>query len=193
VREAQVAGRAGSGIGVRAVMGAWVWVVAASLALAAFSAMAQEKWSQWDIDFDEDKKEWKEIEARMPAAPRPEDLLPFEASGASAHRFFIDARSLSIGEDGVVRYTLVVKTAGGATNTTFEGMRCESREQKYYAVGQPNGGWVRARSPQWRRIEQRELNNHHRVLYADYLCDGRMPVASVREVVQTLKFGSPVK
>lgn len=164
-----------------------------SVALAASNIPEQEKWHQWDIDFDEGKKEWKEIEAKMPAAPRPEDLLPFEASGASAHRFFLDARSLSIGEDGVVRYTLVVKTSGGATNTTFEGMRCELRQQKYYAVGQPNGTWVRARNPQWRRIEQRDLNNHHRVLYADFFCDGKTPVASVREVVQTLKYGGPVK
>jgi hypothetical protein len=168
-------------------------LLGAGLMLAAFTAPAQEKWSQWDIDFDEDKTEWKEIEGRMPAAPRPEDLLPFEASGASTHRFFIDARSLSIGEDGVVRYTLVVKTEGGAANTTFEGIRCEMRQQKYYAVGQPNGGWTRARNPQWRRIEQRDLNNHHRVLYGDFFCDGKTPVASVREVIQTLKYGAPVK
>lgn len=169
-------------------------LLVASLALAASSIPgSQDKWHQWDIDFDEDKKAWKEIEARMPPAPRPEDLAPFEASGASPHRFFIDTRSLSIGEDGVVRYTLVVKTAGGATNTTFEGMHCELRQQKYYAVGQPNGSWARARNPQWRRIEQRDLNNHHRVLYADFLCDGKTPVASVREMVQTLKYGAPFK
>ncbi len=169
-------------------------LLGASLAVAASSIPgSDDKWHQWDIDFDEGKKDWKEIEARMPAAPRPEDLLSFEGSGASSHRFFIDARSLSIGGDGVVRYTLVVKAAGGATNTTFEGMRCELRQQKYYAVGQPNGSWLRARNPQWRRIEQRDLNNHHRVLYADYLCDGKTPVASVREVVQTLKYGGFVK
>jgi hypothetical protein len=173
--------------------GVRAWLVGASLALAAFSVSAQEKWQQWDIDFDEGKKEWKEIEAKMPAPPRPENLLPFEASGASAHRFFIDARSISIGEDGVVRYTLVVKTAGGSTNTTFEGLRCELRQQKYYAVGQPSGQWTRARNPQWRRIEQRDLNNHHSVLYADFLCDGKTPIASVRGVVQTLKYGPPVK
>ena len=29
--------------------------------------------------------------------------------------------------DGVVRYTLVTRTAGGATNVTYEGIRCEGR------------------------------------------------------------------
>ena len=157
--------------------------------LVACAAHAQEQWSNWDIDFDEGKKPWKEIEARMPAPPKAENLLPFEAGGRSPHRFFIDAPSLSIGEDGVVRYTLVIKAAGGATNTTFEGMRCDTREQKYYAIGQVNGNWERARSPQWRFIEYQEINRHHGVLYTDYLCHARNPTKTVKEIVQLLKYG----
>jgi len=102
---------------------------------------------------------------------------------------------LSIGDDGVVRYILVVKTAGGATNVTFEGIRCDTREQKYYALGQPSGNWTRARNPQWRRIEYQELNRHHGVLFADILCTGnsaeRTPAANVSLMVQRLKYGAP--
>lgn len=131
------------------------------------------------------------MEARIPAYPRAGDLVPFEAGAVSPHRFYLDARSLAVGEDGVVRYTLVVKTAGGATNVTFEGIRCEVRQLKIYAVGHPNGSWARARNPQWRRIDLQDANHHHHALYAEYLCSGRLPVRSEREVLQKLKHGGP--
>lgn len=167
--------------------------LAALAMIAALTVSAQEKWYQWDVDFDEDKKPWKEIEAKIPSYPRSEALLAFEGGGASPHRFFIDSRSLSIGEDGVVRYTLVIKTAGGATNVSFEGIRCEMRQQKVYAVGQADGSWARARNPQWRRILIQGVNRHHGVLFQDYLCEGKSrksPASSVKEVLQQLRYGT---
>ena len=166
-------------------------IVAATLGAGA----AHAQWKLFESDFDENQKEWKEIEGKIPAYPGDANLLPFQAGGASLHRFFIDAQSLSIGEDGVVRYTLVVKAAGGATNVTFEGMRCDERQQKVYALGHSGGNWTRARSPQWRRIEYQEVNRHHGVLYADFLCEGagnnRVPVKGVAAAVQRLKYGPP--
>ena len=165
-------------------------IVAAALAASVCPALAQ--WREWDADFDEDRKPWKEIEARIPSYPRTGDLVPFEAGAASPHRFYVDARSLSVGEDGVVRYTLVIQAAGGATNVTFEGIRCELRQQKYYAVGRADGSWVRARNPQWRRIESQDVNRHHSVLYADAFCSGKQPHKGVREVLQLLRNSPPV-
>ena len=145
----------------------------------------------WEADYDDEKKAWKEIEAVMPAYPQPGALVAFDGGGASGHRFFIDAPSLSIGADGVVRYTLVVKTTGGATNVSYEGIRCEERQQKTYAVGLPSGSWVRAREPAWRRIQHQSINNHHGVLYVDYLCQGKEPARNVKEVLQRLRQGGP--
>lgn len=161
------------------------------MVLAAFVSAALAQGRDWDADFDEDKKPWKEIEAGIPSYPRTEDLVPFDPGAASAHRFYVDTRSLSIGDDGVVRYTLVVKAAGGATNITFEGIRCELRQQKYYAVGRADGSWARARNAQWRRIGPREVDRHHNTLYADYLCSGKSPVGSAREIVQLLRSAAP--
>lgn len=170
-------------------------VLVAVAALGAGAAHAQ--WSLFESDFDEGRKEWKEIEAKIPAYPKDANLLSFRAGGASPHRFFIDAQSLSVGEDDVVRYTLVVKTAGGATNVSFEGIRCEMRQQKYYALGHAGGNWTRARNPQWRRIDYHDINLHHAVLFADLLCSGtgsnRSPVKSVAEAVQRLKYGPPAR
>jgi len=166
--------------------------VIAVLAAATIGAtVANAQRGNWDAEFDENKKEWKEIEAKLPLYPKDANLLPFEAGGASPHRFFVDALSLSIGDDGIVRYSLVVKTAGGATNVTYEGMRCDTRQQKYYAVGHLNGTWTRARNPQWRRIEYQEVNRHHGVLFADFLCSGSRAgePASVELIVRRLKYG----
>jgi len=166
------------------------WVLAAALAAGLLGVPAHAQWRDWDSDFDDGNKPWKEIEARIPAYPKPENLVPFEGGGASPHRFFIDAQSLSIGEDAVVRYTLVIRTAGGATNVSFEGLRCEERQLKHYATGRANGTWERARNPRWRRIENVEINRHHIVLYQDYLCSGaslRQTAGSVQEVLQRLR------
>ncbi len=160
--------------------------------LAAFGAPAQEQWSQWVIDFDEGKKLWKEIEAKIPAYPKPENLIPFEATKASVHRFFVDAQSISLGEDGVVRYVLVIKTGGGATNVTFEGIRCDMRQQKYYAVGQINGGWTRARNPQWRRIGDQEQSQHG-TLHDEYFCADKNFPATPRQAIQLLKYSGSAR
>jgi hypothetical protein len=161
------------------------WALAALFLAPAFAA-AQGR--EFEADFEEGEKTWKEIEAQIPPYPKAENLIPLETA-SSGHRFYIDAPSISVGEDGVVRYTLLVKTAGGAVNVSFEGMRCETREQKYYAIGHAGGAWSRARDPQWHRIETKEVNRHHGVLYADYFCDGRTPVRSARNAIDALKYG----
>ena len=140
---------------------------------------------------DEEKQPWTEIEAKLPNPPKPENLIPFEASGATPHRFYIDAPSLSVDGDGVVRYTMVVKTAGGATNVSFEGIRCETREQKYYAVGRSDGSWAPARDAQWRRVDYKDVNRHHWVLYADFFCPERhVRMATAKQILESLRRSS---
>lgn len=138
---------------------------------------AAAQWGSFDSEFDEEKKPWSEIEARLPAYPRTENLLRFEGGVASGNRFYIDAPSLSVGEDGVVRYTMLVRAPGGATNVSFEGIRCATGEQKLYAVGRSDGKWTRARDPAWRGIAYRELNRPHWNLFKEFYCvDRREPV-----------------
>ena len=162
----------------------------AALAVLMVTAVATAPAAQWRLfesEFDDEEKPWSEIEAQLPSYPKPQDLIPFDAGAATAHRFYIDAPSLSVGEDGVVRYTLVIRAAAGSTNVSFEGMRCETKEQKYYALGRSNGSWTRARDPKWRRVENRELNRHHSALYADFFCPDRLRMATAKQIVDSLK------
>lgn len=165
----------------------------AALAVAAAAlllACSQSPTRTPDADAEADK-DWKEIEARIPAYPRSENLVGFDVGQGSPHLFYIDAPSLSIGADGVVRYTLVVRAAGGATNVSFEGIRCEVRRQKYYAVGSADGTWAPVRNPHWRRIELQDSDRRHLALVDDYLCAGRVPLRTRQDVLQRLKRGPP--
>jgi CNP1-like family len=135
------------------------------------------------------KRRWNELKPNLPSYPREQDLLPFEVGGASANRFYIDSASISPGEDGVIRYTLVVKSPQGATNVSFEGMRCTTRELKRYAFGRGDGTWAKSRDEAWRPIVYQDSNPHHAVLYRDFFCPDLVPVRSQREAVDALKSG----
>lgn len=161
-------------------------VFCAALAVLVNPAAAQ--WAAWDYDFDEEKKTWKEIEAKIPPYPQTRNLLHL-ASGASANRFYIDAESVLLGEDGVVRYTAVMRTAGGATNVSFEGIRCETREHKLYALGRSDGSWVRARDTKWKYIELREIAPYHHMLWREYFCVSPRQPATARQAIEALKRG----
>jgi hypothetical protein len=154
------------------------------------TAQVQAQWSGWDYDFDEETKSWKEIQAKIPPYPKTQNLILLEAGSETPHKFYIDAASVSVGEDGVVRYTTVIKTSGGATNVSFEGMRCETREGKLYALGHKDGTWVRARDPKWQRILLRDLKPHHYVLYREFFCPSPAKPTSAKVAVDALRRGS---
>ena len=164
---------------------ALVWLL-----FLAFPAAAQ--WSGWDYEYDRPKEVFKESEIKLPPLPKDENLLQFEADAASPHRFFLDTRSLSIGKDEVVRYTLVIKTAGGATNISYEGMRCDLGQVKVYAYARGRKAWVRARHPEWKEFGVQPSGRYRRVLKRDYFCagkTGKYPVASVNDALQLLRYG----
>ena len=146
-----------------------------------------DRWTLFESEFDEQRKSWSEIEAQLPAYPRPENLIPFDAGPVTSNRFYIDAPSLSVGADGVVRYTLLIRGSGGATNISFEGIRCFTHEQKLYATGRSDGKWARARDPVWREIVYKDMNRYHWSLFDDYFCVDQRRTASLKQIVDTLK------
>lgn len=138
---------------------------------------------------DPDAPRWVEEETVPPAFPQEGNLLPFYVSEATAHRFFIDGSTMSVGKDGVVRYVLVVRTGGGATNVSFEGIRCETREFRIYASGRGDGKWAKARLSQWRPIENKPMNRHHAALSRDLFCPGGVPIFTPAEGQDALRRG----
>ncbi|MBS1199050.1 MAG: hypothetical protein H6R18_2835 [Proteobacteria bacterium] len=135
-------------------------------------------------NFEEDyeAKTWQEIAVQLPLAPKPEKLVAVYVSAATEHHFFVDPDSISIGKDGVVRYTLAIKTSGGASNISFDGMRCETRERRSYAFGRSDGSWSRARSNEWVKIREETINRHHAALFTDFFCPGGVIAGSVKDI-----------
>lgn len=153
------------------------------------SAHAQKEWDGWDYKFDREIETWTETQAQLPAYPKDENLISLDVGSATPHRFYVDAASVSTSKEGVVRYTMVIRTAGGATNVSFEGIRCESREQKYYAIGRRDKSWVRARNPEWRRVEHKDFTAHHITLYREYFCQGKQMNEPAAKIVSALRSG----
>ncbi len=129
---------------------------------------------------------------QLPPHPKPENLLSFDTGSNTRNNYYVDAASISIGEDRVVRYTLVVKSGGGgATNVSFEGIRCDAAQVRVYALGHPGARWSRARDANWRAIEYREINGHHNILLRNFMCTQTRSreAASLRDIVAALKRG----
>jgi len=149
---------------------------------------AHAEWMDFEHEFDQDKP-WVEVAAKLPPYPKTENLIPFNVSSATANQFFIDADSISVGGDKVVRYTVVIKAAGGATNVVYEGMRCESGERRQYAYGHADGTWAKARNAQWEDIKLRSLLSYRKALYEDYFCPDGINVRDAKTAVERLRRG----
>jgi len=138
-------------------------------------------------DFVEDTTPWAEIAASLPAYPKNENLVPFDVSSATANKFMIDTASLSVGKDGVVRYTVVIESPRGARTVNYEGLRCDTAERKIYGFGQPSGKWTENKRAAWESIKLRSLLSYHKTLFEELFCDNGIPIGSVEEGVRNLK------
>lgn len=145
------------------------------LSIAAYAAgVNQANWGQFEYDFEANAKTWTEIQAQLPAAPKPDNLIEVRLDASTRNRLFIDTASLSSGDDGVVRYTAIIRSSSGAENISFEGLRCETGERKLYAFGRTSGAeagkWSRNRYAKWEPIQARLAGGYHRELFFHYLC-----------------------
>lgn len=141
------------------------------------------------FDSDYEEKRWEEIEAQIPAFPVAENLVSFFVSATTDNTFMVDRESIAVGSDGVLRYTLVVRSASGAQNVSYEGLRCSSGERRLYAFGRSDKTWSKARSNQWVRIQESTLNRHHAALYFEYFCPGGNIVRDADEARMALRSG----
>ena len=153
------------------------------LPLTAYAA-----WGEFDIDFDNDKP-WQELQAQLPAYPKVEESMKFFVSAASDNDFFIDPKSISVGEDNVVRYSLIVRSPSGVLNVSFEGIRCSTHEKKIYAYGRASGEWSRNKYARWLPIKYEDRNRQHHMLYDDFFCPREIIVKDPAEAIYALRQG----
>lgn len=167
--------------------------ILAAAALAAFvcipPAFSQ---SEFEEDFDDSGKTWQEIAIQLPAPPTPENLIPFYVSATATQTFAVDGKSLSIGKDGVIRFTLVATSASGAKNISYEGIRCASFEKKSYAYGRDDGTWSRSRRDQWEPIVRNASNRQHGILAVDFFCESKAVAGNRDTLIKRLRNDQPI-
>jgi hypothetical protein len=121
----------------------------------------------------EEREPWAEEAFELPPWPRDSDLIEFELDSPSPFRYFIDGRNLRIGGDGVVRYTLVAESDGGARNVSFEGLRCTAHGSvQIYAYGAA-GEFRPLPATDWRSIRDEPGDMLHKELHGHFLCGPR--------------------
>lgn len=147
-----------------------------------------DKWGSFEYDFEDSAKAWKEVEAQLPAYPKAADLIPIDISPTASNSYHVDYLSVSAGSDGVVRYTMLVKSPAGAETVSYEGLRCTTGERKLYAFGHAGGTWSRNRYARWEPIQARSQNSYHRVLFFHYFCTVE-GAANLKAIQHLLKSG----
>lgn len=131
---------------------------------------------------------WVENEYSLPSFPQDENLAEFDIDGTTNIRAYVDKTTLGTGTpDNVVRYVMVVRTSGGATNVSYEGIRCDTSEYRIYATGTQEKTWAKTRNSEWRKF--RIHNRPQRSLANYYFCPNFDPIRTPREGLDALMRG----
>lgn len=143
-----------------------------------------------DFAGDFEKEPWQEEEVPLPPFPEERDLLKFTVPQASSRvSYAIDTGNLQVGDDGVVRYTVIISTSSGARNVFFEGIRCDERTYKTYAYGHDGESFRKRSAPRWRPIPLRGNQSFRRDLHGAYFCNRFGVVRTPEEIMTRLRGG----
>ncbi len=137
---------------------------------------------------------WKEGSSSLPPYPQDSDLL--EVAGPPTHRnyqYLIDGKTLSIGKDRVVRYSIIVRSPSGADNVMFDGIRCTNRQLKNYAYGSTdmdgNKKFIERQNPSWRPPHSSGVMGYGSIFMSSYFCNFDGALLSRHEIIQNIKYG----
>ncbi len=158
-------------------------------------------WNKWE-SFSEDYKDnegvedyvWKEGSKQLPDYPQDKDLL--EISGPPSYRnyqYLIDGKNLSVGADGVVRYSIVIRSPSGSDNVMFDGIRCSKRHMKNYAYGttdmEGKKKFIQRENPVWKPFRSSGVTGYGPILARNYFCNFESTILTRHEIIQNIKYG----
>jgi hypothetical protein len=137
---------------------------------------------------EQQRRDWRENPVTLPAYPNETGLIEFTVSVGTSFRFFIDPASVSVGNDRVVRYTLIARSPSGVTNVSYEGIRCANSSYKIFARGS-NGQWSAVQNSEWQTIEAKTIQRWHNELQMQYFCPMRGTILTAEEGIDALRRG----
>ena len=140
----------------------------------------------------EEPEPWREQGSELPPLPEDGDLLEVKPMDSDPYfHYWVDAASLSIGADEVIRYTMVITSnLGPARNLRFEGMLCGANEYRTYAHGTPDGAWRTVRNSSWESFTADSSDRIRWDLKRYFFCkDGMGKPLPRNQILQNLRRG----
>ncbi|MBN3002320.1 CNP1-like family protein [Chromobacterium alkanivorans] len=152
---------------------------------AAQPALADNKIKK-NIDFAPEVP-WQEGDYQLPPYPAQPDWIAVSTDNLQTNQYFVDAKTLSSGEDGVVRMIVRVKSPAGAENLSFEGLLCNEGSYRAYAFGNSvDKNWIRSNKAVWRKIEH---DDKLRRTLRDLACPDKRAPRDAEEALKRLRQG----
>lgn len=132
---------------------------------------------------EEPSDNWLEQEGELPAYPEKGNLLEVDAGTEGLqYTVYLDKPSLTKGDDGVVRYTVVLVSSTGVWNVTHEGLHCGERKYRRYAYG-VDDKWQPLLDSSWSPLRGNGANQYRLVFYEKYICDPTRLEQSARQIL----------
>ncbi len=154
------------------------FAVAATLCLVTGAVSAQTTAADLEVDWLEE-----------PVAPPPsfdfQKLVAIDMPSFTSLKFGVDPQTISISNDGVVRYVMVATSETGVINAMYEGIRCTTGEVKTYARYNASG-WEKVQDATWRSLQAKTPSYHAQAFARQGACDGRARATSAADIVRAL-------
>jgi len=144
-----------------------------------------------DVVPNSEEQEWQEQGAKLPPFPQEQDLVDLRLDyPGSRFSYFLDSESLKIGNDDVIRYTLVIRSSSGAGNVMFEGMHCNEKTYKTYGYNTGKGTLQAARNPKWRPIREVGSRPYRNDIWRHYFCfvEDDLQVRDREAILRAIKY-----
>lgn len=153
------------------------WGFAAGLVLFAGVAGAQNTL---------DNPDWVEEKVPPPPTYSKSNLIPIDMPAYVSLKIGVDPATVYAGEDGIVRYVVVMTNASGTVNAAYEGIRCLTDEFKTYARVGSSGEWTLVSNPQWKHVNDNMPSKHPHAIARQGACKERL-APSTAEALKALK------
>lgn len=132
------------------------------------------------------EKKWVEQAVTIPAFPQENNLLELSLYHSST-KYYIDKKSVQVGkQDRVARYTVVIKTASGAKNVFYEGIRCDTKTYRTYAYAVNMNSFRAMPNSIWRPITGVGVFKYRLSLFDYFVCKDSAVRPKVRDIIQAL-------
>ena len=128
---------------------------------------------------------WEEQDVVLPAYPEKKNLMDLGiATDDMQFTVYLDKPSLLRGDDGVVRYTVVLVPPSGIWNVSNEGLRCGEKQYRRFAYGS-DGNWQPLNNSPWRAVRASGANRYRRILYERYFCNPMRSNQSAEQMINS--------